>query len=186
MFSRRTGCQRWKGVAGVGLIIALSGAAVAACGSSSPSTSASTSANGSNSTSTSVASATAGWPKACSLVTASDVTSALGTTPSTPPKTDSQTECDYSTPSEYNYLNVMVGDFINQSLFQQDATTAGATEAVSGLGQQAFESPAGAQAGSILVAKGQNYLRIDAFVPMTSATQAALHQLAQQALARIS
>jgi len=117
---------------------------------------------------------TAAWPAACTLVSAADITSVVGTAPKDPPTNSSSSECDYSSPSAYNFVNVSVRPELSSHFFQQDATSAGATEAGSGVGDATFETPVGAQAGSILVLKGKNSLRIDLYEPMTPATQAQL------------
>ncbi|HVA08936.1 MAG TPA: hypothetical protein VNG12_19560 [Acidimicrobiales bacterium] len=168
----------------VASVLGVSGLLVAACGSGSPS-----SGQGSTTTTTtgtSGGSSSATWPAACKLVTASDVTAGLGTAPSTPPKTDSQIECDYSNPTAYNYVNVMVQNVGSKSFFTSDANGAGATQAVSGLGDAAFQSPSDGATDTIFVLKGSNFLRIDAYVAATAANTAAVQQMARTAIGRVS
>jgi hypothetical protein len=166
----------------VATVLGVSGLLVAACGSGTP-----TSGQGSTTTtSASAGSSSATWPAACELVTASDVTAALGTAPSTPPKTDSQIECDYSNPTAYNYVNVMVQNAGSKTFFTSDANDAGATQAVSGLGDAAFQSPSGGATDTIFVLKGSNFLRIDAYVAATAANTAAVQQMARTAIGRVS
>jgi hypothetical protein len=82
-------------------------------------------------------------------------------------------------------VNVSVQSVVSTTFFQQGATTARATQAVSGLGEAAYVTPIGAQVGSILVMKGHNELRMDVYVPITATTQAALQQLARTAIGRV-
>ncbi len=136
------------------------------------------------STSTATANSPAAWPDACKLVTASDVTAALGTAPTAPPKTDTPLECDYSTPTMYNYVSVRVQNVPLPSFFVQSADSAGATVAVTGLGDAAFKSPPTGTGCTMLVRKGNESLRIDYFVAPTAPHCADVMQLARTALGR--
>jgi hypothetical protein len=118
-------------------------------------------------------------------VTAADITTALGTAPVSPPSTATLDQCDFSSPGAPNYVNISTSTMVLPRFFQQDARGGGGTQTVSGLGDAAYETPVGAQAGSIFVLQGKHQLRIDIYAPVTTATQAALRQLTQTALARV-
>lgn len=124
-------------------------------------------------------------PPACELVTAADVEAALGTAPVTPPQTDTPNQCAYSSSDRPNYVAVVVQDSQSGSSFNDLATSAKATAAVQGIGDRAFETPEGAQAGSILVMKGDRLLRIDTWLPIDQKTSAGLQQLATDAVGRM-
>ena len=119
------------------------------------------------------------------LVTPADITSALGTAPVAPPSSNELTQCNYSSPTAPNYVNASVDTVVLARLFQQSVTGAGATESVAGLGDAAYETPVGAAGGSLFVLKGKKDLRIDVYLPVTAATQAAMQHLGKSAISRV-
>jgi hypothetical protein len=103
----------------------------------------------------------------------------------TPPTTDEPTQCNYSSPTAPNYVNASVDTVVVTRLFQQSVTGAGATESVSGLGDAAYETPVGPAVGSLFILKGKKDLRIDVYLPVTAATQAAMQHLGKSAISRV-
>jgi hypothetical protein len=116
----------------------------------------------------------------CKLLTVAEITQALGTAPTVPPKQDTVGECDYSSPADYNFVNISVSALSTPSLWKQSAAGAGATIAVTGIGDAAFRSPTN---GTIMVRKGKKTLRIDQYVQ--GLTEAQLEQLGKTATSRL-
>jgi len=98
---------------------------------------------------------------ACKLLTIAEITQALGTAPKEPPKADAKDECDYSSPTAYNFLNVSLSSFVDAILWKRSVQGAGATIPVAGIGDEAFRS---ASNGTIMVRKGKRTVRIDQYV----------------------
>lgn len=118
---------------------------------------------------------------ACKLLTVAEITQALGTAPTVPPKSDSKDECDYSSPTDYNYLNLGLRPLdVTAALWRKSVAGAGATIPVSGIGDEAFRSPTNA---TIEVRKGKQTLRIDQYVQGLG--EAPLESLAKAATARL-
>jgi hypothetical protein len=98
---------------------------------------------------------------ACKLLSVAEITQALGVAPTEPPKSDSASECDYSAPAYYNFININVVPLVSPALWVKEAGGGGATIPVTGIGDQAFRS---ASNGTIMVRKGKRTLRIDQYV----------------------
>ncbi|MBS1838006.1 MAG: hypothetical protein JST64_09950 [Actinobacteria bacterium] len=118
----------------------------------------------------------------CDLLTPSEISAALGTAPTTPPRTNTAQECDYASPSNYNFVTISVRSNEASQFWEQDAARAGATATVEGLGERAWATPDGAPAGTIVVFKGDTELRIDVGQP---ADQVVLKNLATTASGRM-
>lgn len=116
----------------------------------------------------------------CKLLTVAEITQALGTAPTEPPKADSVGECDYSSPTDYNFINVSVRPIVSPALWKKEAGGAGATIPVTGIGDAAFRSPTNA---TIMVRKGKQTLRIDQYV--TGLPETAIESLGKAATARL-
>ncbi len=116
----------------------------------------------------------------CKLLTVGEITQALGTAPTEPPKADSVGECDYSSPADYNYINVNVTPIVSNGLWEKQALGAGATVKVIGIGDAAYVSPS---FGTILVRKGKQSLRIDQYV--VGLPETVIENLGKAATARL-
>jgi hypothetical protein len=116
----------------------------------------------------------------CKLLTVAEITQALGTAPTVPPKQDTVGECDYSSPADYNFINISVSALSTPDLWKQSAGGAGATVKVTGIGDAAFRSPTNA---TIMVRKGKKTLRIDQYV--TGLSEAQIESLGKAATARL-
>jgi len=116
----------------------------------------------------------------CRLLTVAEITQALGTAPTEPPKADAIDECDYSAPGYYNFLNLSVSTFSVPLLWQRSVQGAGATIPVAGIGDEAFRS---ATNGTFMVRKGKKTLRIDQYVP--GLDEAVIENLGKAATARL-
>lgn len=98
----------------------------------------------------------------CKLLTVAEITQALGTAPTVPPRQDTVGECDYSSPTYPNFINISVSALSTPALWRKTVVAgAGATIPVSGIGDEAFRS---ATNGTIVVRKGKKTLRIDQYV----------------------
>jgi hypothetical protein len=117
---------------------------------------------------------------ACKLLTTAEITAALGTAPTEPPKTDSQSECDYSSPANYNFINISTSPLLTPSLWVQNTQSATATISVSGIGDQAFRS---ANNLTIMVRKGKRTLRIDQY--LSGLSEAVIESLGKAATGRL-
>ena len=118
---------------------------------------------------------------ACKLLTVAEITQALGTAPTVPPKEDSADECDYSSPADYNYLNLGLRPLaVSAAFWRKSIAGAGATIPVPGIGDEAFRSATNA---TIVVRKGKQTLRIDQYV--VGLPEAQLESLAKAATARL-
>jgi len=117
---------------------------------------------------------------ACKLLTIAEITQALGTTPTQPPKGDSASECDYASAASDNFISVSVRPLVTPALWKQAVQGGGATIAVSGIGDEAYRSPSNA---TIMVRKGKQTLRIDQFV--AGVPEAAIESLGKAATARL-
>jgi hypothetical protein len=117
---------------------------------------------------------------ACKLLTIAEITQALGTAPTEPPKSDSKDECDYSSPAEYNFINLGVRPLVNAKLWKLSANGINVNIPVAGIGDEALRS---ATNGTIMVRKGTQTLRIDQYVQGLSDT--ALESLGKAAAARL-
>jgi hypothetical protein len=155
----RRSCLRPIVLAAVTLVM------VAACGSSSGG-----SAAGSSS-----------LPDACSLVSASDIQSALGTAPLTPPKSSTQTDCAYASSTEGSYVDVTVATGQTTDSFEKASSGAGPTQRITGLGDEAFQSNSG---GTVFVLSGTTSVRIDVF--LTTVDPSAVQSLARTAVSGLS
>jgi hypothetical protein len=122
----------------------------------------------------------------CSVISIGQITALLGTSPVTPAKTDGDGECDYSSASAFNFVNIQIQQGALKQFFKQDAVSSDATEAVKGLGNQAFVTPANLissnGAGSIFVLVGTTTLRVDVYLQVSSST---LEALAKDAVAKL-
>jgi hypothetical protein len=147
------------------VVVLVATVALASCGSSS----------GSNSSAGSSA-----LPDACTLVTATDIQSALGASPLTPPKTDSDGQCAYASATESNYVNVQVEGGQTTATFEKASSSAGPTQRITGLGDEAFQNMGG---GTVFVLKGATSVRIDVF--LTTVSSSAVQSLAQTAIGRL-
>ena len=98
---------------------------------------------------------------ACKLLTIAEITQALGSAPTVPPKIDNKDECDYSSPTDYNFINLGLRPAVTSLLWRRSVQGAGATIPVAGIGDEAFRS---ANNGTIFVRKGKQTLRIDQYV----------------------
>jgi hypothetical protein len=116
----------------------------------------------------------------CKLLTVAEITQALGTAPTEPPKQDTVGECDYSSPTDYNFINISVTPLSTPALWRKSVAGAGATIPVSGIGNEAFRSATNA---TIVVRKGKQTLRIDQYV--TGLTDAQIEGLGKAATARL-
>ena len=119
-------------------------------------------------------------PDPCSLVTPTDIATALGAAPLTPPKSDADGECQYASASENNYVNVQVEGGQTAASFEKASSSAGPTQRITGLGNEAFQNTAG---GSVFVLAGTTYLRIDVF--LTTVDPSAVQSLAKAAIGRL-
>jgi hypothetical protein len=119
----------------------------------------------------------AGAPQACSLVSPSDIQAALGAAPLTPPKSDTQTQCEYASATEGNYVNVQVEGGQTTASFEKASSSAGPTQRITGLGDEAFQNMGG---GTVFVLKGSTSVRIDVF--LTTVSPSAVQSLAQTAI----
>ena len=117
---------------------------------------------------------------ACKLLTIAEITQALGTAPTEPPKSDNKTECDYSSPANYNFINLGLRPLVNPTLWKQSVQGTGATIPVAGIGDEAFRN---ATNGTIVVRKGKQTLRIDQYVQGLDET--AIENLGKAATARL-
>jgi hypothetical protein len=117
---------------------------------------------------------------ACKLLTIAEITQALGTAPTEPPKSDSKDECDYSSPADYNFINLSLSSLVTETLWKRSVQGAGATIPVAGIGDEAFRS---ANNATIVVRKGKRTLRIDQYVPGLNET--AVENLGKAATARL-
>ena len=117
---------------------------------------------------------------ACKLLTIAEITQALGTAPTEPPKSDSKDECDYSSPADYNFINVSRRPLVNASLWKQSAQSIDVNIPVAGIGDAAFRS---ATNGTVMIRKGKRTLRIDQYVQGLDET--AIENLAKAATARL-
>jgi hypothetical protein len=116
----------------------------------------------------------------CKLLTVAEITTALGTAPTTPPKQNTTGECDYSSPTDVNFININVTPLATAALWRKSVAGAGATIPVSGIGDEAFRSATNA---TIVVRKGKQTLRIDQYV--TGLTEAQIESLGKAATARL-
>jgi hypothetical protein len=116
----------------------------------------------------------------CKLLTVAEITAALGTAPTEPPKQDTTGECDYSSPADYNFINISVTPLSTPSLWRKSVAGAGATIPVSGIGDEAFRSATNA---TIVVRKGKQTLRIDQYV--AGLTEAQIEGLGKTATSRL-
>jgi hypothetical protein len=116
----------------------------------------------------------------CKLLTVAEITQALGTAPTVPAKQDTVGECDYSSPTGYNFINISVSALSTPALWRRSVAGAGATIPVSGIGDEAFRS---ATNGTIVVRKGKKTLRIDQYVDGLPETT--IESLAKAATARL-
>jgi len=98
---------------------------------------------------------------ACKLLSVAEIAQALGVAPTEPAKSDSATECDYSSPAYYNFINISLSPLVSPALWVKSAGGGGATIPVTGIGDQAFRS---ANNATIMVRKGKQTLRIDQYV----------------------
>jgi hypothetical protein len=114
----------------------------------------------------------------CSIVSTGQIAGALGASPTTPAKVSSGGECDYSSSSSFNFINIGIQANTVKRFFKQDSVGAAATQEVKGLGNDAFVTPAayiGSKgAGSIFVLVGTTTLRIDVYLPVPPSTLEAL------------
>ena len=118
---------------------------------------------------------------ACKLLTAAEITAALGTAPTAPPTTDTPGECDYSAPAHFNFINISTSALVGTpNLWVQQAQGANATIPVAGIGDQAFRS---ANNLTIMVRKGKRTLRIDQYLSGLSET--AIESLGKTATSRL-
>jgi hypothetical protein len=117
---------------------------------------------------------------ACKLLTIAEITQALGTAPTVPPKADAKDECDYSAPAAYNFLNVSLSALSTPLLWKRSAQGANATIPVAGIGDEALRSATNA---TIMVRKGKRTLRIDQYVQGLSET--VIENLGKAATARM-
>ena len=115
-----------------------------------------------------------------SCSTVAEITQALGTAPTEPPKQDTVGECDYSSPTDYNFINVSVTPIVSNALWEKSGAGAGATITVIGIGDAAFLSPTIA---TILVRKGKQTLRIDQYV--VGLPETVIENLGKAATARL-
>jgi hypothetical protein len=99
-------------------------------------------------------------PDACTLVTAADVTAAVGETALEPPQVDSSTQCDYGSADDFNFVKVRIDRVVSQGFFDQYVQSLSATVEVEDLGDAAYQTEDG---GTILVLNGSYELRIDVF-----------------------
>ncbi len=118
--------------------------------------------------------------RACKLLTIAEITQALGTAPTEPPKSDSADECDYSSPTDYNFINLSLSPFVGATLWKRSTQGGGATIPVAGIGDEAFRSASNA---TIMVRKGKRTLRIDQYVQGLDET--AVENLGKAATARL-
>ena len=116
----------------------------------------------------------------CKLLTVAEITTALGTAPTVPAKQDTVGECDYSSPTDYNFINISVTPLSTPSLWRKSVAGAGATIPVSGIGDEALRSATNA---TIVVRKGKQTLRIDQYV--TGLPETTTENLAKAATARL-
>jgi hypothetical protein len=119
-------------------------------------------------------------PDPCTLVTPTDIATALGAAPLTPPKSDSGGQCQYASASENNYVNVQVEGGQTMASFEKASSSAGPAQRITGLGNEAFQNTAG---GSVFVLVGTTYLRIDVF--LTTIDPSAVQSLATTAIGRL-
>jgi hypothetical protein len=119
-------------------------------------------------------------PDPCSLVTPTDIAGALGAAPLTPPKSDANGQCEYASATESNYVNVQVVSGQTTASFEKASSSAGPTNRIEGLGDEAFQNMGG---GSVFVLHGTTSIRIDVF--LTTVDAAAVQSLAQTAVGRL-
>jgi hypothetical protein len=114
----------------------------------------------------------------CTVVSTGQIAGALGAAPETPAKVSSGGECDYSSSSSFNFINIGIQENTVKRFFRQDSVGAAATQEVKGLGNDAFVTPAtfisSNGAGSIFVLVGTTTLRIDVYLPVPPSTLEAL------------
>jgi hypothetical protein len=122
----------------------------------------------------------------CSVISTGQITALLGTSPVTPAKTDEDGECDYSSASAFNFVNIQIQRGALKQFFKQDAVSSDATQAVKGLGNQAFVTPANLissnGAGSVFVLVGTTTLRVDVYLQVAPST---LEAFAKDAVAKL-
>ena len=116
----------------------------------------------------------------CKLLTVAEITQALGTAPKEPPIADLVGECDYSSATDYNFINVSVRPIVSNELWEKQAQGAGATVKVIGIGDAAYVSPS---FGTILVRTGKQTLRIDQYV--VGLPETVIENLGKAATARL-
>jgi hypothetical protein len=116
-------------------------------------------------------------PDACSVVTSSDIATALGTAPLTPPKSSTHDQCAYASATEGSYVNVQVATDQTTDSFEKASSGGGPTQRITGLGDEAFQSTGG---GTVFVLQGTTSVRIDVF--LTTVDPSAVQSLARTAI----
>ncbi len=117
---------------------------------------------------------------ACKLLTIAEITQALGTAPTEPPRNSSASDCYYTAATYPNFFNLSIRPLVSPALWNQAAQGGGASIPVSGIGDQAYRSPNNA---TIMVRKGTQTLRIDQFVAGLDETR--IEGLAKAAIGRL-
>ncbi len=117
---------------------------------------------------------------ACKLLTDAELTQTLGAPPIKPAKSDSVDECDLSSATDYNFINIMVRPLVSVALWKQQALGSNANIPVTGIGDAAYRS---ADNATILVRKGKKTLRIDQYVAGLSEAQ--IESLGKTAISRL-